>query len=395
MPWKETSVLDERTKFIGRLLAGEKMAPLCREFGISRVTGHKIWKRYQEFGAKGLHNRSRAPHKKPNQLPFEVEQLIVRLKREKPHWGAPKLRELIAKRYPTLKLPATSTVHCVLERNGLVKRRRKRRREYKATASYLSTPDAPNALWCADFKGQFRMRNREYCYPLTISDAQTRFLICCDAMSSTSEAPCFQSFEAVFQEFGLPTAIRTDNGVPFACGNSLWNLSRLSIWWVRLGIKLERIEPGNPQQNGRHERMHRTLKLEATRPPGGNLLQQQEKFDGFQQEYNFERPHQAIEMKCPGELYEKSARGYAGLPDITYPSFDRTLVISNCGRVCLNRQKIHLSRAFANQPVGLNQVDDGIWSVTFMDFELGYFDESSRQFAPQEDPLGIRAIHQN
>jgi putative transposase len=392
MPWKETSVLDERTKFIGRLLSGEKMAPLCREFGISRVTGHKLWKRYQEFGAKGLHNRSRAPHSRPNQLPFEVEQLIVRLKREKPNWGAPKLRQLVAKRYPTIKLPATSTVHCVLDRHGLVKTKRKRRGKFRAVASYLSTPSAPNDLWCTDFKGQFRLRNNEYCYPLTISDSQSRFLICCDAMNSTAEAPCFHSFEAAFTEHGLPTAIRSDNGVPFACSNSLWNLSRLSVWWIRLGIKIERIEPGNPQQNGRHERMHRTLKLEATKPAGSNLLQQQEKFYDFIDEFNNERPHQAIGMKCPSDLYEKSPRPYRGLPDLTYPSYDKTLLISNCGRVCLGRQKIHLSRAFANHSVGLNEVDESIWSVTFMDYELGYFDEESRKFAPKDDPFGIRSI---
>ena len=389
MPWKETSVLDERTKFIGRLLSGEKLSPLCREFGISRVTGHKLWKRYQQCGAKGLLNRSRAPHNRPNQLPFEIEQLIVRLKKEKPHWGAPKLRELISKRYPTIKLPSTSTVHCVLDRHGLVKAK-KRRAKFRAMASYLSTPTAPNDLWCADFKGQFMMSNHQYCYPLTVSDAQSRFLLNCDALSSTEENPCFQSFEAVFEEFGLPIAIRTDNGVPFACSNSLWNLSRLSIWWIRLGIKLERIEPGNPQQNGRHERMHRTLKLEATKPPAANLLQQQEKFFAFVHEYNFERPHQALGMKCPAELYQKSPRVYRGMPDITYPGYDKTLLVTNCGRVCLNSKKIHVSRAFANQLVGLKEVDDGIWLVNFMDYELGYFDEESRKFSPKDDPFGIR-----
>ena len=157
MPWKETSVMDERMKFVGRILSGEKIAPLCEEFGISRVTGHKIWKRYQQDGIRGIYNRSRAPHKHPNQLPFEVEQLIVRLKREKPKWGAPKLRELVAKNYPSVKLPATSTIHCVLQRHGLVKKRRNRT-QFKTTASYLSTPKEPNDLWCTDFKGQFRMK---------------------------------------------------------------------------------------------------------------------------------------------------------------------------------------------------------------------------------------------
>jgi len=182
MPWRETSVMDERTKFIGRLLSGEKMAPLCREFGISRVTGHKIWSRYQQDGIRGVYNRSRAPHKHPNQVPFEVEQLIVRLKKEKPRWGAPKIRELVARRHPSVKLPATSTIHCVLDRHGLVNKKKKRRAKFKATASYLSTPKQPNDLWCTDFKGQFRMQNQEYCYPLTLTDAVSRLLISCEAL---------------------------------------------------------------------------------------------------------------------------------------------------------------------------------------------------------------------
>lgn len=388
MPWKETGVMDERMRFVGRLLSGEKMAPLCREFGISRTTGHKIWNRYQRDGAKGLYNHSRAPHKHPNQLPFEIEQLIVRLKKEKPKWGAPKIRELICRRYPTVKLPATSTVHCVLDRHGLVARKR-RRSSHRAIATYLSVPKEPNDLWCTDFKGQFKMRNNSYCFPLTLSDFTSRFVISCEALSSTRADPCFPIFEEAFEEYGLPLAIRTDNGTPFASGNSTWNLSRLSVWWMRLGIKLERIEPGKPQQNGRHERMHRTLKFETTKPPGGNLLQQQELFDNFTKEFNFERPHQALEMKCPADVYKKSSRPYQGLPDVTYPGHDKSLLISNCGRVCNRKRKVHITRALANQPVGLKEVDDGIWQVDFMSYTLGFFDEDSNKFAPCQDPFGF------
>lgn len=394
MPWKEISVMDERMKFVGRLLSGEKMAALCREFGISRVTGHKIWKRYQQDGSRGLCNRSRAPHKHPNQLPFEIEQLIVRLKKEKPKWGAPKIRELVANKYPTIKLPATSTVHCVLDRHGLVDKQRKRNK-YHATASYLSTPQQPNDLWCADFKGQFRMANHDYCYPLTLSDFTSRFLISCEALSSTESAPCFAVFEEAFQEYGLPLAIRSDNGAPFASGNSAWNLTRLSVWWIRLGVKLERIKPGHPQQNGRHERMHRTLKLEATKPSVANLLQQQEKFDQFKDEFNRERPHQALDMKRPADMYQKSLRPYKGLPDVTYPGYDKSLLISNCGRLCLNRQKVHISQAFANQPVGVKEVDEGIWGVDFMSYTLGYFDEESNKFTPKDDPFGFNLENWN
>jgi transposase InsO family protein len=381
--------MDERTKFIGRLLSGEKMAPLCREFGISRVTGYKIWNRYQEFGAPAIFNQSRAPHKHPNQVPFEIESLIVRLKREKPHWGAPKIRELISKRQPSVKLPAVSTVHEILDRHDLVKKR-VRKNSYRATASYLSSPKEANDLWCVDFKGEFKLGNKIYCYPLTISDFATRFLITCEALTSTQEAPAIRTFEEAFKEYGLPQGIRSDHGIPFASGNSAWGLTKLSVWWIRLGIKLERIEPGNPQQNGRHERMHRTLKQEATKPPAGNFLQQQEKFYKFIHEYNFERPHQALEMKCPGDLYQKSQAPYKGLPDITYPGYDKTLLITHCGRICMNNLKIHISKALANQPVGLKLVDNGIWEVSFKDYDLGYFDEQSQKFAPKEDPFGLR-----
>jgi len=222
MPWNEVSVMDERIKFIGRLLSGEKMARLCREFGISRATGHKIWNRYKLDGTRGLYDRSRAPHKHPNQLPFEVEQLIIRLKKEKINWGAPKIRELVKNRYPDIRLPAISTIHCLLEKHGLVKRHRKTNK-YRATATYLSNPDKPNDLWCTDFKGQFKIKNNNYCFPLTISDFVSRYIISCEALNNTEINPCFAVFEEAFQEYGLPMAIRNDNGAPFASGNSAWN----------------------------------------------------------------------------------------------------------------------------------------------------------------------------
>jgi len=389
MPWMETSVMDERVKFIGRILSGEGMAQLCREFGISRATGHKIWNRYRQDGTRGLYNRSRAPHKHPNQLPFEIEQLIVRLKKEKPRWGAPKIRELVRNKYHNIKVPAISTVHCVLDRHGLVDKHR-RRNKYHATATYLSVPQQPNDLWCTDFKGQFRIKNGAYCFPLTISDFVSRYIISCEALSNTEINPCFAVFEEAFHEHGLPVAIRSDNGAPFASGNSIWNLTRLSVWWIRLGIKLERINPGNPQENGRHERMHRTLKLEATNQAIGNLLQQQEKFDYFREEFNCQRPHQAISMKRPADVYKQSERKYTGLQDITYPGYDKSLMITNCGRVCLNDQKIHISKAFANQPVGLQEVDSGIWKIDFMSYTLGFFDEESDRFSPTDDPFGFK-----
>jgi putative transposase len=271
--------MEERLKFIARLLDGEKMAVLCRDFDISRKTGYKILARYNDSGLEGLTDRSRRPYRHANQLPFQIEKLIVRLKQDKPTWGAPKIRERLARLYPDVHRPAISTVHAVLDRHGMVERRKRRRN--RATGTALSNGCRPNELWCADYKGEFMLADRRYCYPLTITDFASRYLIACEALSTTKEAYAFTVFESVFKEFGLPSAIRTDNGVPFASPNALFNLSKLSVWWLRLGIDIERIKPGCPQQNGRHERMHLTLKKETTKPAGANFLQQQARFDEF------------------------------------------------------------------------------------------------------------------
>jgi putative transposase len=390
MPWKENSVMDERMKFVVRLLDGEKMSDLCREYGISRKTGYKFWNRYHMDGAQAFADRSRRPYRYANRLPVQVEHMILRLKQEKPHWGAPKLRELILRKYPDIKPPAKSTVHAVLDRHGLVTRRGRRRN--KAAGTPLSASRDPNDLWCADYKGEFMMGDRRYCYPLTITDQVSRYILACEALETTKERFAFGVFERVFKERGLPKAIRTDNGVPFASAGALFNLSKLSVWWLRLGICIERIKPGNPQQNGRHERMHLTLKKETTRPAGGNFLQQQARFDGFMEEFNNERPHEALEMKCPGEVYTPSARPYRGLIEPEYPFHDRTVLVTNCGRICIGKQKINLCKPLAGQPVGVKEMDDGIWLVTFMDYDLGYFDFEGKRFEPIGNPFGLKVL---
>jgi transposase InsO family protein len=298
MPWKASSVMEERLRFVARLLDGEAMTDVCREFGVSRKTGYKIFDRYKEHGLEALTDRSRRPVRYANQLPEQIEGLIVRLKAEKPHWGARKIRELLVRRLDgDVRVPAKSTIHAVLDRHGLVKRGGGPR--HRARGTPLSAGAGPNDLWCADFKGEFKLGNGRYCYPLTVTDHASRFLLLCEALESTREDPACTAFERLFRERGLPFAIRSDNGVPFASPNALFNLSKLSVWWLRLGIAIERIKPGHPQQNGRHERMHLTLKKETTRPPGSNSLQQQERFDAFVREFNVERPHEALEMKCP------------------------------------------------------------------------------------------------
>ena len=382
--------MEERLKFVARLLDGEKMAVLCREFDISRKTGYKILTRYNDSGLEGLTDRSRRPYRHANQLPFQIEKLIVRLKQDKPTWGAPKIRERLARLYPDVHRPAISTVHAVLDRHGLVERRKRRRNKAMGTA--LSHSCQPNELWCADYKGEFMLADRRYCYPLTITDFASRYLIACEALSTTKEAYAFTVFESVFKEFGLPNAIRTDNGVPFASPNALFNLSKLSVWWLRLGIDIERIKPGCPQQNGRHERMHLTLKLETTKPAAANFLQQQARFDDFIDCFNNERPHQALDMDCPAQRYTPSPRPYAGLPDLDYPFHDKAVTVTTCGRICYNRKKINLSLVFAGQTVGIKQVEDHIWLASFMDYDLGYFDDETCRLEPLQNPFGPKVL---
>jgi len=389
MPWKECSVVEERLRFVARVLEGEPMAAVCREFGISRKTGYKIFDRYKEYGLEALSDRSRRPVRYANQLPPQIENLIVRLKGEKPHWGARKIRELLVRRLNgDVRVPAKSTIHALLDRHGLVKRAGKSRN--RAHGTPLSDGLAPNDLWCADFKGEFKLGNGQYCYPLTVTDHASRFLLLCEALESTREDLAVTAFERLFRERGLPAAIRSDNGVPFASPNALFNLSKLSVWWLRLGITIERIKPGHPQQNGRHERMHLTLKKEATRPPGLNSLQQQARFDAFLHEFNGERPHEALAMKCPAELYAASTRSYDGLPELTYPFHDRDILVTACGRICLHRKNINLSTVLAGQRLGIKEVDVGIWLVSFMHYDLGYFDLEQRTLQPLDNPFGPR-----
>ncbi len=382
--------MDERLRFVARLLDGEAMSDVAREFGISRKTGYKIFNRYRDHGLEALDDRSRRPWRYANQLPGQVESLIVRIKREKPHWGARKIREVLVRRLAgDVRVPARSTVHAVLDRHGLVKRASQRRRN-KAMGTALSEANRPNALWCADFKGEFKLGNGQYCCPLTVTDQACRFILMCEALQSTREDTASAAFLRLFQERGLPDAIRTDNGLPFASPNGLYNLSRLAVWWLRLGIAIERIKPGTPTQNGRHERMHRTLKAEATRPAAMNSLQQQAKFDEFIHEFNAERPHEALAMKVPADVYTPAARAYAGLPEVSYPLHDKDILVTACGRICMHRKKINISTVMAGQRLGIKEVDDGIWLVTFMTYDLGYIDLEQKTLQPIDNPFGTR-----
>jgi transposase InsO family protein len=376
VPWKECSVVDERMKFVIRRDAGESMSELCREFGISRKTGHKIYKRYKQTGLDGVRDEPRRPRSSPNRTSADVEALIVGAKQQRPTWGSKKLEKALERRHPGIDLPSRCTIEEILKRNGLVgaRRRRKLIPEYP---EHLTVSQAPNDVWCADFKGQFRLGNGKLCYPLTITDHFTRYLIACVALERPTAAATFAVFDEVFSRYGLPRAIRTDNGVPFA-SRGLGGLSRLSAWWSSLGIKPERIEPGHPEQNGRHERMHRTLKQEATRPAAATFLAQQEKFDAFVADFNHDRPHEALEMRRPAELYSPSAGSYPRqLDSITYPLHDVTSRVASIGSIKSAKVSPHwifLGRAFVGHNVGLRELPDGRWLVTFAKMDLGYVD---------------------
>ena len=371
MPWSHTSPMDQRTQFIAAYLRDRlSVTELCELYGVSRKTGYKWIDRYLMHGPQGLEERSRRPSTSPRHTPDHVVAAILEARRRHPSWGAKKLLSILCKRHPRWPWPARSTVCDILSRHGFVPKKRKRR-VIGPPGKPTSSIDAPNDVWSADFKGHFKTGDGHYCYPLTITDGYSRFLLSCQALSSTSVAEAKPVFMRVFKAFGLPRRIRTDNGVPFAT-HTLARLSQLSAWWVRLGLLPEFIEPGKPQQNGRHERMHRTLKAETTRPPGANLRAQQQKFNHFRDEFNHERPHEALDMRTPAACYEPSPRAMPHKPP-PFESPDRFEVryVSANGGIRWNRQWVNVSTTCAGAYVGLEEIDDGVWHVYFGPLTLG------------------------
>ena len=371
MPWSQTSPMDQKTQFIADHLRGTlSIAELCDRYGISRKTGYKWIDRYIREGPAGLADRSRRPASSPNSTPPELVQAIITARQRHPTWGAKKLLAILRGRHPRWPWPGRSTVCDILKRHGLVPKKR-RRRVIGHPGKPTSLITAPNTVWCADYKGQFKMGNGAYCYPLTVTDGYSRYLLGCQALLNTSVADAKPVFTRLFHEFGLPQRIRTDNGVPFAT-NTLARLSQLSAWWVRLGIFPEFIEPGKPQQNGRHERMHRTLKAEATRPPAASQRGQQRRFNIFRAEYNELRPHEALDMRTPASLYDSSPRVMpARLPQFQYPDRFETRYVSANGGIRWNAQWVNVSTVCIGEYVGLEEIDDGIWNVYFGPLKLG------------------------
>ena len=372
--------MNERMRFVVRREAGESMTDLCREFGISRKTGHKIWNRYKEFGPEGLGDFSRRPGCHPNRTAEEIRDLVVATRLKYPKWGPKKLRALLQKEHPGLPIPAASTIGELLSKRGLAKPRRRRRRATPTALGKLTVSNGPNDVWCADFKGQFRMKNGKYCYPLTITDLHSRFLLACVALESTHISGAYSGFHAAFREYGLPKCIRTDNGAPFA-STGLHGLTRLSVWWMRLGIRPERIEPGHPEQNGAHERMHLTMVTETTRPAGANVLHQQENFDRFRQRFNEVRPHEALGMQRPSDVYSSSRRRMPCLlPELEYPLHDTVRRVHRSGHVCIRKGcQPYVSAALAGEYVGLRKIEPKVWRVSFLGTSLGDLYEETRR----------------
>lgn len=373
MPWNETAPMNERVKFIAARLADEEpFSTTCERFGISRKTGYKWILRYEIGGVEALVDGSRAPHTHPHAVLPEITALFVAMRKKRRHWGPRKLIEGVRRLNPELRLPAASTVAGILKREGLVRPKRKRLRS-SPYAEPLREYKAPNAVWCADFKGHFPVDHRP-CYPLTITDGYSRFLLRCTALETPKTDPAKRVFTSAFHEFGLPDVIRTDNGAPFSTLAPA-GLSRLAIWWIRLGIKPERIMPGRPDQNGRHERMHATLKAEVCNPPRKSFESQQRAFDRFRYDYNHERPHEALAMKSPAAKYVPSLRPFPRfVPEPEYPAHFEIQRAYENGAILFRRIHWCISFPLAGQLIGLEQLDDHCWNVFFGPVLLGILD---------------------
>lgn len=379
MPWTDTNPMTERAKFVLALHEGVfSMTELCRRFGISRKTGYKWRRRYESGGLSALADRSRAPHHCPHRTPDAVREAVIAARDEKPAWGPRKLRALLHARDPETAWPARSTIYQILKDAGRVPPRPHRRPHRHPGTSPIHA-DSPGAVWTADFKGEFRLQCGAYCYPLTIQDAFSRYIVACEALPAPSVQHVEPVFERTFRRYGCPAALRTDNGAPFACSRALGGLTTLNLSWVRLGIAHQRIRPGCPQDNGRHERMHRTLKARTTRPPEATFADQQRRFDAFCEEFNTVRPHEALGDTVPAASFAACPHPMPTmLPVAWYPGHYERRKVSRGGAIRLKGWQLFVSSVLAGRYVGLVEVEDGIWSLFFADRLLARLDLRTR-----------------
>ena len=393
MPWTETCVMEERLKFIMEVLDNTySMAELCNYYGISRKTGYKWLERYRQEGIEALCNCSRAPHSHPHEISCQVKDSILAIKKRFPKWGAPKIRARLERIHPRWNsYPAISTIGLFLRKQGLTCPR-KRRRKATPTELPLTSGRYSNQVWCVDFKGHFKTGNGGRCNPLTVSDHASRYLLCCRHLDRMSYELVKMRLERVFREYGLPEVIRTDNGTPFS-SRGLGGLSRLSYWWIRLGIHPERIEPGHPEQNGRHERMHKTLKDNTARPPAKTLTQQQRRFNEFCAEYNEHRPHEALEMRTPSECYCSSKREFPSrLPQVSYPVHLQIRRVHPHGDIRYLGKRLFVTESLRWKYVGIEQTDEDISLLWYCGYLLGQIDHRKWQISPaKSQPLSSAA----
>ena len=369
--------MDERVQFVADFLTGGfTMSELCRRYNVSRPTGYALVERYTRAGGPaGLLPQSRRPYTSPSATPTSESRAIVECRQRHPDWGPVKVLDYLRLRAPDRPWPAPSTAGAILKRHGLVTSRR-RRRDVVPSSRPMTPMTAPNDVWTIDFKGQFRTRDRVWCYPLTVMDGASRYLLACVGLGGTRTTPTRAVLEQLFREFGLPQRIRSDNGVPFAGPTALARLSVLSVSWIRLGIIPELIQPGCPAQNGRHERMHRTLKAHTARPPAGNRGAQQRRFGAFQREYNHERPHAGLGGLPPAMLYAPSPRAYpTRIPPLEYAGHFERRLVSSSGSIKWRDQSIWVSEVLAGQPIGCEEIADAEWAVYFGRVRIGTLDE--------------------
>ncbi len=372
----KTNVLDERLRFVGDFESGQwSMTELCERYGVTRPTGYKWVARHQTGGDRGLQDRSRAPHHSPHRTSEDLEALLVAARQEY-GWGAKKLLRILRTRYPLGDWPARSTVNDILERHHLLHKNRRRRTWAHPGTAPVHT-DRPNQVWPADFKGQFKTGDGQYCYPLTVTDHFSRALLVCRGLPSVKAALAQPVFRALFRDVGMPDAIRTDNGAPFA-STGIHGLSPLNVWWMQLGIVHQRITPASPQENGQHERMHRELKRETTHPAARSSRAQQHRFETFRRRYNDERPHEGIGDRTPSSLWTPSARVFPErVTPPEYPAHMEVRRVSTAGTFRLHTKQPFLSQTLKSEDIGLEEVGDGIWNILYYRTLLGKIDERS------------------
>lgn len=383
MSWKETCPMTERHRFVQEALRAERsFQEICQAYGVSRPTGYKWLERFEQGGLPALADRSHARLGQERAVGPEVIELLICARLRHPHWGPRKLLAWLAAREPLRDWPASSTVGQILVRHDLVKPRMRRRRVVGANRGNLIQAYAPNVVWCTDFKGQFRTTDHRYCYPLTLTDAYSRYLLSCRGMLAPTTQGSRPCFERAFREFGLPLVMRSDNGAPFA-STALAGLSQLSLWWIKLGIRPELIEPGKPQQNGRHERMHRTLKQETARKPATNLRGQQRLFDEFVRDFNEERPHEALHQHPPASIYVPSLRPYPNrLAPVEYSQDHQVRLVRSNGEIKFLGSLIYLSEVLIHEPVGLLQIDEQRWRLDYSFLPLAVLNASTMKIEP-------------